>query len=137
MFKLSSTPLKKINLRKSFRSKSSGAFVSFEGLVRNLNEGRSVVALEYEADAKLCAKEAEKIFKETQKKFDILSLKCFHRVGKLKIGEMAVWVGVLAPHRDSAFAACRYIINELKYRLPIWKKEYYTDGQSGWINFNN
>jgi len=55
-------------------------------------------------------------------------------VGHLELGEMAVWVGVSAGHRDDAFKACRHIIDEIKHRLPIWKKEYYADGDSGWIN---
>jgi len=59
---------------------------------------------------------------------------CAHRVGTLAIGELAVWVGVSAPHRGEAFDACRYIIDEVKHRVPIWKKEYYQDGDSGWVN---
>ncbi len=57
-----------------------------------------------------------------------------HALGSLALGEMAVWVGVSAHHRDAAFAACRYIIDEVKHRVPIWKKEHYTDGDSGWVN---
>ena len=57
-----------------------------------------------------------------------------HRIGDLALGEMAVWVGVSAPHRSEAFAACRYIIDEVKHRVPIWKKEHYVDGDSGWVN---
>jgi molybdopterin synthase catalytic subunit len=57
-----------------------------------------------------------------------------HREGTLELGECAVWVGVTAAHRDEAFAACRYIIDEVKVRLPIWKKEYYVNGDSGWVN---
>ena len=59
---------------------------------------------------------------------------CEHRLGDLAIGEVAVWVGVSAPHRDEAFRACRYIIDEVKHRLPIWKKEHYVNGDSGWVN---
>jgi molybdopterin synthase catalytic subunit len=59
---------------------------------------------------------------------------CVHRVGDLRVGELAVWVGVSAPHRDEAFRACRYIIDEVKHRVPIWKKEHYVNGDSGWVN---
>ena len=57
-----------------------------------------------------------------------------HRVGRLAVGELAVWVGVSARHRDEAFRACRYIIDEVKHRLPIWKKEHYVSGDTGWVN---
>ena len=134
MFQLSKTPLENLNLKKSLLSAKAGAVSVFEGLVRNHNAGKKVIALEYEAFDKLARREADKIFQETQKKFRVVSVKCFHRVGKLKIGETAVWVGVSAAHRDQSFLACRYIIDEIKKRLPIWKKEYYADGDSGWIN---
>ena len=134
MFQLSSHPLETINLKENLSCKTAGAFATFEGLVRNHNEGKTVTSLEYEAHEVLCRKEAEKIFAEAHKKFPIIGAKCFHRIGKLNIGEMAVWVGVTAAHRDEAFKACRFIIDEIKTRLPIWKKEFYADGDSGWIN---
>lgn len=112
----------------------TGALVTFEGVVRNHNEGRRVIALEYEALESLAQKEAQKIFAEVKKNFNVLDIRCFHRVGKLTIGETAVWVGVSAVHRDEAFQACRYIIDEIKKRLPIWKKEYYENGDSVWVN---
>lgn len=134
MFCLSKTPIEKLNLRGGFAHPGAGAFSSFEGWVRNRNDGKRVSALEYEAFAPLCNKEAEKIFKEARKKFKIIRACCVHRIGKLKVGEMAVWVGVTSSHRDDAFKACRYIIDEIKARLPIWKKEYYTNRDSGWVN---
>ena len=134
MFLLSPTPLQKLILKNKLTSPKSGAVATFEGLVRNHNDGKKVIALEYEAFDKLALNEADKVFKEAKSKFDVLEVKCFHRVGKLSIGEIAVWVAVSAAHRGSAFAACRYIIDEIKTRLPIWKKEYYTSGDSGWVN---
>lgn len=134
MFYLTSSPLENLNLKEGFHSKKTGAFNSFEGLVRNHNDGKMVSALEYEADETLCQKEAEKIFKEAKKKFNIISLKCVHRIGKLSVGEMAVWIGVSASHRDDSFKACRYLIDEIKDRLPIWKKEHFADGHSNWVN---
>ena len=71
---------------------------------------------------------------EAMAKHPYLEARCIHRTGLLEIGDLAVWVGVAAPHRDEAFRACRYIIDELKVRLPIWKKEHYVDGDSGWVN---
>lgn len=115
-------------------SSRTGAVVTFSGIVRDHNDGKNVRALEYEAYAPLCETEAQKIFDEAIAKFDILSLACLHRTGKLNVGDTAVWIGVGAAHRDAAFEACRYVIDEVKKRLPIWKKEYYSDGDSGWVN---
>jgi len=113
---------------------SAGGFASFEGWVRNRNEGRQVTRLEYEAYEALAVKEGERIVAEAHARFPILRAACVHRVGALEIGELAVWVGVSAPHRDEAFRACRFIIDEVKQRVPIWKKEHYVDGDSGWVN---
>ncbi len=133
MFYLSQNSLEHLNLKQDMLSDEAGGFACFEGWVRNHNEGKKVIALEYEAFDQLCQTEAQKIFNEVRQKFDILKMKCVHRIGRLNIGEMAVWVGVSAPHRDDAFKACRYIIDEIKKRLPIWKKEYYENGDSGWV----
>ncbi|OGX24374.1 MAG: hypothetical protein A2787_02950 [Omnitrophica WOR_2 bacterium RIFCSPHIGHO2_01_FULL_48_9] len=134
MFQLTPHPLETINLKENLVSESAGGFCSFEGWVRNQSADREVLFLEYEAFDKLCESQAQEIFCEAYAKFDILQAKGFHRVGKLKLGEMAVWVGVTAVHRDAAFKACRYIIDEIKQRLPIWKKEFYANGDSGWVN---
>jgi molybdopterin synthase catalytic subunit len=136
MFTLSSRPLEHLNLKESFANPKTGALVTFEGVVRNHNEGRKVVALEYEASESFAQKESQKILAEVKKKFQVSQVKCIHRVGKLTIGETAVWIGVSAAHRDEAFKACRYLIDEIKERLPIWKKEYYENGDSGWVNSN-
>lgn len=71
---------------------------------------------------------------EARAKFAVLSAGCVHRIGRLAVGELAVWIGVTAEHRDAAFDACRYIIDELKTRVPIWKKEHYASGAPEWIN---
>jgi molybdopterin synthase catalytic subunit len=112
---------------------AAGALVVFEGWVRNENEGRPVTGLFYEAEPKLCARELEKIAGEAKAKFGVFDVRVAHRVGQLAIGDMAVWVGVTAGHRDAAFAGCRYVIDELKKRLPIWKKEFYDAGNDRWI----
>ncbi len=101
--------------------------------MREFNKGRPVASLEYQAYAGLAEKEGALILKEAREKFAILDARCFHRSGHLQLGEMAVWVGVVSIHRNDAFAGCQYIMDELKQRLPIWKKEHYTDGDSGWI----
>ena len=91
-------------------------------------------ALDYEAFAPLAESEGKRVLEEAKNKFDILAISAVHRVGSLKVGDLAVWVGVAAAHRGAAFDACRYVIDEAKARLPIWKKEHYESGASEWIN---
>lgn len=134
MFILTPKPLEFLDIKSGLATQKAGGFVCFEGLVRNHNDGKDVVALEYEAFPLLAEKEANRIFDEVRTKFKISNAKCVHRTGKLNVGEMAVWVGVAAEHREDALQACRYIIDNIKTRVPIWKKEYYARGDSGWVN---
>jgi len=120
--------------RDALRDPAAGGYASFEGWVRDHNEGLAVRRLEYEAFEELALKEGERIVAEAAARFPITKALCIHRIGALAIGELAVWVGVSAVHRGEAFDACRYIIDEVKHRLPIWKKEYYENGDSGWVN---
>jgi len=113
----------------------NGAFVSFEGTVRNdEHNGNSVSGLLFIADAPACMAEGEKIIREALSSFPITEAICIQRVGHLKVTETAVWIGVWASHRDEAFKGCRYIIEEIKKRLLIWKKEFYSDGSQQWIH---
>ena len=111
-----------------------GGYASFEGWVRDHNEGQQVRHLEYEAFELLATREGERILAAALERFGVEHAACVHRVGDLQLGEMAVWVGVSARHRQEAFLACRYIIDEVKHRVPIWKKEHYVNGDSGWVN---
>lgn len=133
-FRFSHTPIDTAALREALTNPESGGYTSFEGWVRNHNEGHKVRRLEYEAFEPLAVKEGERIVAEAIKRFGIERAACVHRVGDLGIGDMAVWVGASARHRDEAFRACRYIIDEVKHRVPIWKKEHYENGDSGWVN---
>lgn len=134
MFRISSAPINPEALRRELADSQAGGFVSFEGRVRSRNDGRQVRALEYEVYGELAAKEGGRIVGEARRKFAVRAAACVHRVGRLRIGAIAVWAGVAAEHRDAAFAACRYIIDEMKARVPIWKKEHYATGFSQWIN---
>lgn len=136
MFSLSPDTIDGAALREKLEDGSAGGCVTFEGWVRNENEGRDVRQLEYEGYEAVAAKEGQKVLDEALETFDVLRAECVHRVGHLEIGDMAVWIGVSAGHRAAAFDACRYIIEEIKSRLPIWKKETYTDGDSGWLNID-
>jgi molybdopterin synthase catalytic subunit len=121
-------------LRDELVDAAAGAYVGFEGWIRNHNEGAAVLRLEYEVYEPLAVSEGDRVIGEARDRFPILHAECVHRSGSLEIGECAVWVGVTSAHRDEAFAACRYIIDQVKVRLPIWKKEHYADGHSGWVN---
>jgi len=112
----------------------AGGCATFEGRVRNENEGRPVLGLEYEAYPPLAEKEGARIVAEAIARFQLVGAACVHRTGKLALGDLAVWVAATAAHRGDAFAGCRYIIDEVKARVPIWKKEHYADGSTEWIN---
>ncbi len=133
-FRLSDAPFDIEPLRAALLAEQAGAFSSFEGWVRDHNEGRAVLGLRYEAYAALAEAEGERVIDEALAKFEIVDARCAHRVGDLAIGDLAVWVGVSAAHRDAAFAACRYIIDETKSRVPIWKHERYAEGDAGWLH---
>jgi molybdopterin synthase catalytic subunit len=134
MFRISTEPLDPAVLQRSLADAHAGACVTFEGWVRDHNDGRPVLALDYEAYAPLAEKEGERILAEAREKFAIVGAVCIHRVGSLRIGDLAVWVGVSAAHRGAAFDACRFVIDETKARVPVWKKEHYADGDTAWIN---
>lgn len=133
-FRLAALPLDPSALQRALADPRAGACVTFEGWVRNRNEGQPVLSLEYEAYAPLAVSEGEKILAEARTKFSLVAAACVHRTGHLQLGDLAVWVGVTAEHRGAAFEACRYIIDEAKARLPIWKKEHYASGATAWIN---
>ena len=134
MMRMVTTTIDVEALRKELVDPAAGAYAGFEGWIRNVNEGHDVLRLEYEAYEPLAVSEGEKVIAEAREKFPILHAHCVHRTGMLEIGECAVWVGVSSGHRDEAFLACRYIIDQVKVRLPIWKKEHYANGDSGWVN---
>jgi len=132
-FDLSGAPADLDALRAALQHPGSGGFCTFEGWVRDSNEGRQVDGLDYEAYDDLARAEGDLIIAEAIARYGVADARCVHRTGQLKVGDLAVWVGVAAAHRDEAFRACRYIIDEIKHRLPIWKKEHYLDGDTAWV----
>ena len=136
-FLLSDQPIDSAALARALANASAGACVTFEGWVRNENDGRPVQRLDYQAYVQLAEAEGERIVGEAKQRFTLVDASCVHRIGALAIGELAVWVGASAAHRDAAFAACRYIIDEVKQRVPIWKNEHYASGESGWLHPDN
>jgi molybdopterin synthase catalytic subunit len=114
-------------------SPADGALALFVGVVRASNRGRAVVRLEYEAYEEMALPLMRQIAAETRARFPVTEVRLVHRLGALGIGEASVAVAVGAPHRGEAFAACRFAIDALKARVPIWKKEHYADG-SLWLD---
>ena len=109
-----------------------GATVTLDGYVRQFTKGRESLYLEYEGYVPMALKEMEKLIAQAHEQFEIASIGIVHRLGKLEIGETSVVISVGSPHRRAAFAACEWLIKELKRTVPIWKKEVYADGEI-WI----
>ena len=113
---------------------SCGATSVFIGTVRDVNDGRAVTGIEYSAYPEMAAKEMERIVREAAERFDTDRIAVDHRVGYLELGEASVAIAVAHPHRTPALDATRYVIEELKKRVPIWKREHYVDGTREWID---
>ena len=114
-------------------SPSAGAVLLFWGVVRNENDGREVAALEYEAYAEMAEAKLREIAAESAHRWGVGGIAVVHRIGKLAVGEASVGIAVASPHRSEAYEASRYVIEELKRRVPIWKREHYADGPSEWL----
>jgi len=132
-FGISSEPIDLPAFRQQLLDRSCGAYVQFDGWVRDHNEGQKVLRLEYEVYEPMAMKEGARILDEARKRFDVSNAFAIHRSGLLELSDVAVVVGVSSPHRGEAFDACRYIIDQAKVRLPIWKKEYYENGKAEWV----
>jgi molybdopterin synthase catalytic subunit len=109
-----------------------GATVTLDGYVRKITKGRETLYLVYEAYEPMALKEMQKLIAQAKQQFEISNIGIVHRLGRLDIGETSVVISVAAPHRKAAFAACEWLIRELKRTVPIWKKEVYSDGEE-WI----
>jgi molybdopterin synthase catalytic subunit len=106
-----------------------GALCLFLGTVRSENAGREVLRLEYEAYEEMALPLLEEIASEAKRRFSVSDVRIVHRLGMLEIGDVSVAIAVASPHREQAFEACRFAIDALKLRVPIWKKEHYAGGQ--------
>src|ERR1700722_20630801 len=103
-------------------SGGAGAVVYFAGVVRGTEDGAAIAAMEYEAFEKMAERQFGLLFDEMEKRWPVESVRLVHRVGMVKVNEASLWVEVVAPHRAEAFAACQWLIDELKRVVPIWKK---------------
>lgn len=131
---LRESPLDLAGLIAAVSTSERGGIASFLGLVRNQHAGRAVLRLEYSAYRPMAEKECATIVAEAHTRWPMAQVALEHRIGTLEIGDAAVAVAAAAPHRDEAFAACRYVVEEVKRRVPIWKREHYADGTMGWVD---
>ena len=113
---------------------SNGATVLFTGTVRELSEGRSVEGIDYDAYEEMAREELARIVREASERFGTGHVVAEHRVGSLALGEASVAIAVGHPRRAGAFDAARYVIEEIKLRLPVWKQELFTDGTLEWVD---
>jgi len=137
MFKITTTPIEHSNEALKLEEPMAGGLVYFEGRVRNHNDGHSVQSLEYQCYESMAKQVGDNIIKDALSLFEIHNAHCLHRHGHLKIGDVAVWVGVCSSHRKEAFLACQYIIDKVKSLVPIWKKEHYVNGPAKWVACHN
>jgi molybdopterin synthase catalytic subunit len=115
-------------------SASRGAVILFLGSVRDHHDGREVTGLEYQAYDAMAARELEAIVSEAATRFGSDAIVVEHRLGRLALGEASVGIAVAHPHRGPAYDASRYVIEELKRRVPVWKREEYVDGTREWVD---
>jgi molybdopterin synthase catalytic subunit len=130
---LSDSPIDPAAVQRAVVSPSHGAVVTFLGTVRDHHAGRSVTGLEYSCYAEMAEQECRRIVDEAAEKFSA-RVDVRHRIGKLKVGDVAVVVASAAAHRDAAFESCRWVIDAVKARVPIWKHEHFADGTSAWVD---
>lgn len=133
MVELTDHALEPVALTSRLRTTRDGATVIFVGTVRDQARGLQVIRLDYEAFAPMALEQMRNIEREIRARWPITDVALVHRTGSLKIGEASVVVAVTAPHRKEAFDACQHGIDTLKQTVPIWKKEYYVEGEA-WVD---
>ena len=129
-----SRPIDPTRLLAEVADPANGASILFIGTVRDVNEGRPVTGIDYSAYSSMAERELAAILRETAERFETEHLAIEHRVGTLDIGEVSVAIAVAHPRRGAAYDASRFIIEELKRRVPIWKREHYADGTRAWVD---
>ena len=134
LVRMTDEPLSIDTFSRTLSRDDAGALLVFSGVVRNRNEGRQVLAVTYDAHRPLAEKTFREIAEEACARWGAdLTVVVAHRAGRLSVGEVSVLIGVASSHRDEAYQASRYVIEQLKLRSPVWKQEHYADGDSGWL----
>jgi molybdopterin synthase catalytic subunit len=134
MARLTEQPIDTEELLQQVRTPAAGAVVLFLGTVREFTQGEQTIALDYEGFAPMALAEMERIEAEAREKWELKELSVVHRLGHLELGEASVAVAVSSAHRAAAFEAGQFVIDELKVRVPIWKKENWADGRTEWVH---
>jgi len=134
MIRLTHEPIDYYRLTEEVRRPGCGGVVTFLGTVRDLTDGRTTAALDYEAYSAMAEKKMAEIERNVRDRWSVGEIMMVHRLGHLEVGEVSVAVAVSCPHRDQAFEACRHAIDQLKLIVPIWKKENWADGTSEWVH---
>lgn len=129
---LSTEPLDPVRLLRAVAAPDRGGLALFVGTVRDHHDGKGVLRLEYTAYPEMAEAEFDRIVREAEERWPVRTVVA-HRLGLLEVGEASVVVAAGGAHRDEAFAACRYVIEELKRRVPIWKREHFATGEAGWV----
>ena len=132
--RLTRSPIDPVGLIAAVADSSNGAILLFLGVVRDVNDGRAVTGIEYSAYESMAARELEAIAAEASERFATHCLAIEHRLGELALEEASVGIAVAHPRRDGAYRASRWILEELKRRVPIWKREHYADGTREWVD---
>jgi molybdopterin synthase catalytic subunit len=130
---ITTEPLDPAQVLASVGAPEDGALLLFLGIVREENEGRRVVSIRYDAYVAMAERVLAEVAREAAGRLGTERIAVVHRIGELGVGEASVAIAVSSPHRAEAFDACRYIIEEIKRRLPIWKEERYVDGEARWL----
>jgi molybdopterin synthase catalytic subunit len=128
------TPIDPIAIIRAVAGPGNGAVLLFLGAVRQVNDGRDVTGIDYAAYEAMAQRELEAIVTEASARFGTPDVVVQHRLGELGVEEVSVAIAVGHPHRDAAYAVSRFVIEELKRRVPIWKREHYTDGTREWVD---
>lgn len=134
MYSLTDRPIDYFALTESVRSPRSGAVVLFLGTVREMTNGRQTSSLDYEAYPDMAERKLAELESIAREKWPIEEAALIHRLGHLELGDISVAVAVSCPHRHQAFDAGRFLIDELKAWVPIWKKENWSDGTTEWVH---
>ena len=127
-------PIDSAAMLRAVSKPANGAVLLFLGAVRQVNEGRSVTGIDYEAYESMAQRELEAIVSEASARFATTDIAVQHRLGELGVEDVSVAIAVAHAHRDEAYQASRFVIEELKRRVPIWKREHYTDGTREWVD---
>lgn len=132
MIEIVNIPIDIQRVLESVRDSAAGAIDVFIGTTRDHADGKKVLALEYEAYESMALRSMTRIAEEAQSRWNVKKISIVHRIGKVDIGEASIVIAVSSVHRHEAFEACRFIINSIKKTVPLWKKEFFIDGES-WV----